>query len=82
MEREREVDHAIVTATAKAIEAEDQVLDVLAAEDVPPEPMVSKVVHRAEDIHVLADQAADEGLDDSVKTDMNARGDGGQVYGG
>lgn len=87
MEREPEIDHAILTATARTIQAEDQVLEVLDEDAVPPVPLVSKVVHRAEDAHLLAEQAANDAHADDApetpeKTDMNAEGDGGQVYGG
>jgi hypothetical protein len=87
MEREPEIDHAILTATARTIQAEDQVLDVLDEEAVPPVPLVSKVVRRAEDVHILAEQAAEDAhaedaREEPAKTDMNAEGDGGQVYGG
>lgn len=87
MEREPEIDHAILNATAKTIQAEGEVLDVLDDDALPPVPLVSKVVHRAEDVHLLAEQAAndahaEDARDAPEKTDMNAEGDGGQVYGG
>jgi hypothetical protein len=82
MKREPEIDQAIVTATAKTIAAEDQVLDVLGEDGLPNDALTSTVVDRAEDVHDLAEQAADEDSDASVKTDMSAEGDGGQVFGG
>jgi hypothetical protein len=60
MEPDPALNDAIQTAIDKTARAEREVVEVLETHQIPPVPIVEKVERRAEDLHVLAHQAAEE----------------------
>lgn len=59
-----DLDDALVLATKRTASAQRQIDEILSEGIVPPDPLVSTAVDRAEDIEELARDAADEETDD------------------
>jgi len=55
-----ELDDAIETATDRTRKAQTDVADTIGPDQVPPPAATDRVVHRAEDLHDLTEQAIDE----------------------
>ena len=55
-----ELDDAIETATDRTRKAQTDVADTIGPDQVPPPAATDRVVHRAEDLHDLTEQAVDE----------------------
>lgn len=57
MDKQPALDDAIDVALGRTRGAQEQVKETLRPDELPEPVLVDRVVHRAEDLHVLADEA-------------------------
>ena len=60
MNPDPELDDAIETATDRTRKAQTDVAQTISPDQAPPPAATDRVVHRAEDLHDLTEQAVDE----------------------
>ena len=61
MGNDEDLDRAILVAADRTAAAQEAVSSLIEADEVPPLPLVDRVIVRAEDLEVLAQDAVHEG---------------------